>query len=659
MMFNNWSKDYNRRASSDIKKRVDERRQDFITSPPGFHKLSKSPEIGLLFKYLRPRLDKITIIGFLNLIGAFLGAVRVVILIFVLGSIVGESVGMTGGVSLLGINFSLESLERWLFSKYGIHYGLAILVFLTIAVDGIAYFTNRMARRIQARFSYQVRTDLIDRLFNLEMDYFDDTKSGDIAYMQRALVNRFSFMLPAAQALFSALLNLGVSIGLLFVMSGWLTLFLGIVGLVILFLVSRLEGRTRLLSYQAEESSRIAGTHFLETLYGIRLVKQGGQENRVRQKYQELAWTRETSSIFLQDYQEISGAISRFSGFAALIVAAYGASFLSGINLLENVGLGIGYIYLAMRMFNAVNGIQTLRLRIASMVPQFMMVAEFLLDEQNLETDVLIPKSAISRINNRISVENLSFRYDLEKGVLDEVTLDFPVGTMTALVGLSGSGKTTLLELLAKIRNPQSGKIIVDGTELSEIDAASYRPLVGYVNQETIIFHDTLLENIRYLRPDATQKDIDLVAKLAIADEFIADTDKGYDTIVGERGAKISGGQRQRIVIARVLLQDPHVFLMDEATSSLDLLTEAKIYENLMKLKDEKIIIVAAHRLSAITQFDNIVVFHEGRLIEQGSHAELISAKGMYFHLYALQGYTLGDNSELGILTDSAWQDNM
>jgi len=646
-MFSSWSKDYNRRASSDIKKRVDKHRQDFLTSPPGLFALSKSPEIALLYKYIRPRLDKITIIGFLNLFGAFLGAVRVVILIFVLGSIVGESVGMVGGVSLLGVDLSLESLERWLFSEYGVHYGLAILVVLTIAVDGLAFFTNRMARRIQAQFSFQVRTDLIDKLFSLEMDYFDDTKSGDIAYLQNALVNRFSFMLPGAQALFSAMLNLAVSIGLLFLMSGWLTLFLGLLGVVILFLVSRLEGRTRVLSYQAEESSRIAGTHFLETLYGVRLVKQGGQEKRVRQKYLEFAWAREMSSINLQDYQEISGAISRFSGFAALIAAAYGASFLSGINLLENVGLGIGYIYLAMRMFNAVNGIQALRLRIASMVPQFMMVAEFLLNEQNLEADVVVPKSAIDRIENGISVENLSFRYDLEKGVLDEVTLDFPVGTMTALVGLSGSGKTTLLELLAKIRIPQSGKILIDGADLSEIDAASYRPLVGYVNQETIIFHDTLMENIRYLRPDATQRDVDFAAKLAIADEFVAEMDMGYDTVVGERGAKISGGQRQRIVIARVLLQDPPVLLLDEATSSLDLLTESKIYENLMKLKDQKIIIVAAHRLSAITHFDNIVLFHEGRVVERGNHSELISARGMYYHLYSLQGYTSGEYSEV------------
>jgi len=196
------------------------------------------------------------------------------------------------------------------------------------------------------------------------------------------------------------------------------------------------------------------------------------------------------------------------------------------------------------------------------------------------------------------------------------------------------------LELLAGIRNPDSGQILVDDKDLANYDMASYRPLIGYVNQEAIIFHDSLLENLRYLNPSASLDEVKQAVKMAAAEEFVSETENGYETILGERGAKISGGQRQRIVIARVFLQNPSVLLLDEATSSLDLYTEALIYENLLKVKKDKIIVVAAHRLSAITQFDNIVVFQDGLIAEQGNHADLMAARKLYYHLYKLQEYS-------------------
>jgi len=647
-MFDSWSRDYTRRTASDIKRRVDDRRKAFAESSPGSKEIFHDPAFRLLLRYLRPRLPAIAFISFLNLIKAVLDGARIIALMLILGLIVGESVDAGSDVSVLGLELPLDYLLNLFGGENGLVLGLVVLVGITLGVEGLVLFAGHLARKIQTNLSYQVRADLVKQLFRLKLHYFDDNKSGDIAYLQNGLVGRFVGLLPSVQALISAGLDLSVALIILALMSGWLVLLLGTLGLLAILAISRMERRVTLRSFEAEEASRIAATQFLETIYGIRLIKQGGQEERVSGRYLDLAWDREASLLHLQDYQALSHGVVRFGGMVALLLAAYGANLLYGLNLLQNVGLGLGYLYLAIRVFGGVNIIQSQRLRIARMLPQFMIVAEFLLDQKHVETFDRI-ESSITAIEEHIRVENLEFRYMPEKGVLNNVTLDFPKGTITALVGLSGSGKTTLLELLAGIRVPQNGRILVDGEALSASDLAAYRPLVGYVNQETILFHDTLLENIRYLRPEATFEDIEWAVQMTMAEDFISDAGRGYDTMVGERGARISGGQRQRIVLARVLLQDSRVLLLDEATSSLDLYTEASIHENLMRLKENKIVVVAAHRLSAITRFDNIVVLNDGRVLEQGTHAELISAGGLYYHLYSLQEYTQGDYSTVPV----------
>ncbi len=634
--------DHLRKSASDIKARVDGRRRRFAESSPGILAVLRSRVFHLLLYYLRPRIVSVFFISALNLLSALMGGARVVVLIAVLGSLIGETIDLADNVGVLGLDVPLTFLESWFASDNGLLNGLLVLIAFTILSEICVFTAKYLARRIQAELNLEVREDLISQLFRLELSYFDDNKSGDIAYLQNALVGRFTSLLPSMQAMLSAVLDLAIGFALLIAISGWLAMLLGILGVLSTFVTRLFARRTGRMSFDAEEASRLASTHFLETLYGVRLVKQGGQEGRVKETYKTLARNRERAVFNLGNYKDFGGSIIRFGGLFVMMSGAYAASVLAGLNLLGNVSLGVGFLYLAMRISGSVNQIQGQWIRISSILPQFMMVAEFLLDKTYLERAVDDTLPAIDSINERISVNDLEFRYELDKGVLNGVSLDFPKGTITALVGLSGSGKTTLLELMAGIRNPESGQILIDDKNLGDFDISTYRPLVGYVNQETVIFHDTLLENLRYLRIDASMDEVQRAANLAIAEDFIAEAERGYDTVIGERGAKISGGQRQRIVIARVLLQDPRVLLLDEATSSLDLYTEALIYKNLLKLKKDKIIIVAAHRLSAITQFDNIVVFQDGLVAEQGTHADLMAARKLYYHLYKLQEYSPG-----------------
>ena len=232
----------------------------------------------------------------------------------------------------------------------------------------------------------------------------------------------------------------------------------------------------------------------------------------------------------------------------------------------------------------------------------------------------------------------MRFAYaDPEQPTLDGVTFQVPVGQTLALVGRSGAGKTTVTNLLARFYDPTSGCVLFDGRDIRELTLASLRAHLGMVTQETVLFDDTVAANIAYGKPDATRQEIQAAARAAHADEFISAMDRGYDTLIGERGQRLSGGQRQRLAIARALLKDSPILILDEATSSLDAESEMLVQEALATLMRNRTSIVIAHRLSTVRRADRIVVLDAGRVVETGTHDALIAAGGAYAKLYELQ----------------------
>jgi subfamily B ATP-binding cassette protein MsbA len=229
------------------------------------------------------------------------------------------------------------------------------------------------------------------------------------------------------------------------------------------------------------------------------------------------------------------------------------------------------------------------------------------------------------------------FEYEANQPVLRGVSFDAAAGTTTALVGSSGSGKSTILSLVLNFIQPTSGKIFVDGVDLQETKLRDYRRNLGVVLQENFLFDGTILENIRFSKPDAALEEIKEVCRVANADEFIEKFPDAYNTIVGERGVKLSGGQRQRIAIARALLANPRILILDEATSSLDSESEALIQEGLRRLREGRTTFVIAHRLSTIRSADQILVVEAGEIVERGTHEELITLGGRYKQLYDKQ----------------------
>jgi subfamily B ATP-binding cassette protein MsbA len=243
----------------------------------------------------------------------------------------------------------------------------------------------------------------------------------------------------------------------------------------------------------------------------------------------------------------------------------------------------------------------------------------------------------LGRISGQVALENVSFAYDTGKEVLHEVSFESQPGTVTALIGPSGAGKSTIIGLIAAFYVPSSGRVLVDGVDLATVKLGSYRTQLGVVLQETFLFDGTIRENVAFGRPEASEEEILAACRIARVDEFAEAFEKKYDTVVGERGVKLSGGQKQRVSIARAILADPRILILDEATSSLDSESEALIQEGLRYLMRGRTTFVIAHRLSTIRRADQILVVEAGRIIERGNHESLYAAGGRYYELYTKQ----------------------
>lgn len=371
-----------------------------------------------------------------------------------------------------------------------------------------------------------------------------------------------------------------------------------------------------------------------ESLGGIRIVKAYTAEKR-----EEIVFARGAHNLFRNIAKSMTG-VSAITAFSSVIVGAVGVVIITvgGHSVLaKQMTLGdlFMYVFFTGLMAMPVIEIAAIGTQITEAFAGLDRIREILNMQTEDEEDA--KREALPKMRGDVEFENVWFEYNADAPVLKDVSFKAGAGTTTALVGSSGSGKSTLISLVMNFNQPKYGNIKIDGRDLSDIKLRDYRSYLGVVLQDNFLFDGSITDNIRFSKPHATMDEVRAVSRIAHCDEFIEGFEKGYDTIVGERGVKLSGGQRQRISIARALLADPRILILDEATSSLDSESEAMIQEGLRTLRQGRTTFVIAHRLSTIRSADQILVLEGGEIVERGSHEDLLAVNGRYKQLYDKQ----------------------
>ena len=504
--------------------------------------------------------------------------------------------------------------------------GLAVTQVLGVAAQRAV---TEMRRRVQAH------------VLRLPVSRFDSTQTGVLisrimgdADGLRNLVG--SGLVQLAGGLITAVVSLGFLFWISWEMTAVMLLLLLGFGGAMAAAFSRLRPifreRNRLT---AEVTGRLA-----ESLGGIRIVK-----SYVAERREDLVFTRGVHRIFRTIARSIMGW-SLAGALTTLVIGAIGViMILMGGHAVQagEVTLGDLAMYLLFTGLVAAPLIQIAQVgtQIAEAFAGLDRIRELLsMPTEDAEDQARRP---VPPIRGAVRFERVSFEYIPGVPVLREVSFEAPAGSTTALVGPSGSGKSTLISLVTAFGRPTEGRILIDGLDLATLRLREYRACLGMVLQDNFLFDGSILENIRFSRPEAPLERVLEVSRIAHCDEFIARFPQGYETIVGERGVKLSGGQRQRVAIARAILADPAILLLDEATSSLDSESEALIRDGLQALRRGRTSFVIAHRLSTIVSADQILVLEQGRIVERGTHAELLALAGRYRQLYDRQ-YRLEQN---------------
>ncbi len=585
----------------------------------------------LKFAHRQPVWILITII--LGWTGALFNGVSTTLIVPLLLGFLGQELKFEQAPAFLRYTLSLFD---YLPTKYRLLYMMGIILLGILLKNGAIYASTVASAYVSKQLVRDIRLSAIKLLLDVDLDFYSKTKIGDVVNSIGQEVSRAASAIRLGIQIVVHSITILVFIAILISISWQLTLAAPLILIWVPIISQFVINRSQRYGEDLSAASRAFSGKFIELLNGIRLVKSTSSETREYDIIMQRILEREDAELKSEMNYALTGPVNEISAVSALLamIALGRFLFANQIDSLSTVLLT--YLFVLNRMMVVVGQLNSTRSRFANAVPGAMIVSEFLrIDDKPMMRNGYIPYHGIKK---EIRFENVSFSYpNSSELVLNNINLTIPRGTTLALVGGSGAGKSTLADLVPRFYDPTAGRITIDGIDLRDYDFTTLRKSMGIVSQETFLFNDSVRNNISYPRPDASEAEIIQAAKLANAYDFIMQLPQGFDTEIGDRGVMLSGGQRQRIAIARALLSNPDILVLDEATSALDTVSEHLVQQAIERLSSDRTSIVIAHRLSTVQKADQIVVLEKGKIIEIGTHVELLKKGGRYTHLYSLQ----------------------
>lgn len=513
-----------------------------------------------------------------------------------------------------------------------------LLVIMTALKTGVTYLSSYFIVPMRSGIVRDIRNFVYDKITALPISFFTSERKGDVmARMSGDVAEIENSIMASLDMMFKNPVMIIVCLGMMIAISWQLTVFV----LILLPLAGLVMGRVgKLLKRKSLEGQQQWGTlmsNIEETLGGLRIIKAFNAEDKVKKRFH-----RENDIFFnisnkVARRQSLAHPMSEFLGTAAIAIVLWfgGTLILNGMSSIN----AASFIYYMVIFYSIINPAKDLSKAMYAIQKGLasMERVDKILNADNPIKDPENPKE-ISKLRGEISYNDITFSYG-SNTVIHNVSLNIPAGATVALVGQSGSGKSTMADLIPRFYDVDSGSITIDGIDVRDLRVHDLRSFMGNVNQEAILFNDSFYNNITFGVKEATMEQVIEAAKIANAHEFIIESEQGYDTNIGDRGCRLSGGQRQRLSIARAILKNPPILILDEATSALDSESEHLVQEALDRLMQDRTTLVIAHRLSTIKNADMICVMHEGRIVESGTHDQLLALNRYYKRLVDMQKF--------------------
>jgi subfamily B ATP-binding cassette protein MsbA len=515
-------------------------------------------------------------------------------------------------------------------------YVCVIIVISVFLANLFTYLSGVVLAKVKAIVIKKMRMDIFERVSGLQIAYFSDERKGDLlSKMTNDVQEVENTIVQSLRVVFREPATIIIYFAVLFLMSVKLTLFTILIIPISGAIIGGITRRLRKTAIQSQESLGRIVNILDETLSGMRVIKAFNAEWFMKNRFDRETDFYADVNVNMARKNELASPISQFLGVSVVAgILVYGG----GLVLSGDSDLGasdfITYIIIFTQVLNPAKEIS----RAMSNIQRGIASAERIFTVIDTPSKINSPKEPVrlTGFKNSIEFQNVNFAYQ-ETNVLNTINLTLSKGKTIALVGPSGGGKSTLADLLPRFYDPSGGQIILDGVDIRNLSLGDLRSLMGIVTQESILFNDTVFNNIAFGINDANLGTVIEAAKIANAHEFISKLENGYETSIGERGSKLSGGQKQRLSIARAVLKNPPILILDEATSALDSESELLVQEALTKLMANRTTLVIAHRLSTIQHADEILVIEQGQIVQRGTHPELSRITGLYQKLSSIQ----------------------